>query len=148
MDIQPDFPVALFVKGLALLDKGQRNEAIATHERLRTKYPQQGFTWNLARTYALTGRVAEARRMMAGVHATPPADLLHPWFIAAAYTALGDRDEAMNWLERAYDLRVGFLLNIARDRAAGFDLRPLRSHPRFRALLEKLDLTRTGRSTS
>jgi hypothetical protein len=86
--------------------------------------------------------------MLGGVKAVPPNDLLHPWFVAAAYAAVDDRDAAMDWLERAYDLSMGFLLNIGRDRAPGFDLRPLRTHPRFQALLKKLNLSRTGRAAS
>lgn len=146
LDIQPDFPPALFVQGLALLETGRPDDALAVHRRLLAIYPQQAFTWVLARSNALAGQVAEARRTMAGVKATPPTDLLHPWFIAAAYTAIGDREEALDWLERAYDMRLGFLVNIGRERAVGFDLRPLGSHPRFQALVKKMNPTRTGRS--
>ena len=146
LDIQPDFQVALFVLVLAHLDEGRYAEAIAVQEKLLLKYPRSGHTWGLARAYALAGRRAEARQLLAGVRSTPAPDLLHPWFIAAAYTALDEHDEAMNWLESAFDLRIGFLTNIARDRAAGFDLRPLRSNPRFQALLRKMNLTRAGRS--
>jgi TolB-like protein/Tfp pilus assembly protein PilF/predicted Ser/Thr protein kinase len=146
LSIQPDFPVGLFVKGLVHSDRGEHQAAIALHEAFVAKYPRQAGTWMLARTYALAGRTAEARTLLARAGATPEIDLPHPWFLAAAHTALGEYDEAMNWLDRAYDLRIGFLTNIARDRAAGFDLRPLRSHPRFQALLEKMNPTRTGRS--
>lgn len=31
----------------------------------------------------------------------------------------------MDWLEKAYDDRILFLANVGRERAAGFDLRPL-----------------------
>jgi TolB-like protein/Tfp pilus assembly protein PilF/predicted Ser/Thr protein kinase len=144
LELQPDFPVALVVLGLAHLDKGQREEAIAAHEKLLEKYPHQGNSWILARTYALAGRSAEARRMLTGVQAKPPSDLVHPWFVAAAYSALGEHEEAMNWLEKAYDLRIGFLTNLARERAACFDLRPLRTNARFQTLLKKMNLERKG----
>jgi serine/threonine-protein kinase len=146
-DLQPDFPVALMVEGLALLDTGRRAAAIGTHEAFAAKYPQRGNTWILARTYASAGRPQQARELLAGLRATPPPDLVHPWFVAAAYSALGDQDEAVTWLERAYELRIGFLTNLARERAAGFDLRPLRSHPRFQLLLRRMNLARDGRST-
>jgi TolB-like protein/Tfp pilus assembly protein PilF len=146
LDIQPDFLPALFVQGLALLDRGRQDEAVAVHERMVAKYPRQGITWVLARTYALAGRPAEARRLLDRIETTPTVDLLRPWSIAAAYTALGERDTAVQWLERAYEQRLGFVLNAGRERGVGFDLRPLRSHPRFQALLKKLNLTRTGRS--
>jgi hypothetical protein len=40
------------------------------------------------------------------------------------YTAMGELDRAMDWLEKAYDQRILFLCNLGRDRAAGFDIRP------------------------
>jgi serine/threonine-protein kinase len=138
--LQPDFPVALAVLGYAHLDKGQYQEAIATHEKLLEKYPNQGFSWVLARTYALSGRAADARRIMASLESGAPGDLAHPWFIAAAYAALGNDEQAMDWLEKAYDARILFLSNLARERAAGFDLRGLRGNPRFRALLRRVNL--------
>jgi len=140
LELQPDFPVGLVVLGLAQMDKNRSGEATATHEKLAAKYPSKMNTSILARTYACAGRGADARRLLAGVLTSTPADPPHPWFVAAVYTALGDYDEAVNWLEKAYDLRIGFVTNLARDRAAGFDLRPLQMHPRFRDLLKKLNL--------
>jgi tetratricopeptide (TPR) repeat protein len=146
LDLQPDFPVALVVLGLAHLEQGRPAEAVARHEKLKAAYPGQGNSWILARTYARAGRAADARAILDGLRRQPPADLPHPWFVAAAYSSLGEHEDALDWLERAYDLRIGFLTNIGRERAAGFDLRPLRPNPRFQALLRKMNLVRTGRS--
>ena len=115
-------------------------EAIAAHEKGLALYPEQGFSWTLARTYALAGRSADARRIMASLEAGTSRDVAHPWFVAAAYTALDDHDKALDWLERAYDARILFLCNLARERAAGFDIARLRGQPRFQALLRRLNL--------
>ena len=50
------------------------------------------------------------------------------------YTALGDRDQAMTWLEQGYEERFnpGVLVR------PGFD--PLRSDPRFQALARRVGL--------
>jgi serine/threonine-protein kinase len=142
MELQADFPVALFVLGLAHLDKGHHAEAIRFHERAARLYPNQNFTWTLARTYALTGRTADARKIMRRLESGgPPGDALHPWSIAAAYSALGENEKAMDWLEKAYDARVLFLPNLRRERSAGGDFVSLRGTPRFQALLRKLNLT-------
>ena len=141
MELQADFPVALFVLGLANLDKGRHAEAIRYHERATAKYPNQSFTWTLARTYALTGRTADARRIMGRLESGgPPGDALHPWFIASAYAALGEDEKAMDWLEKAYEARILFLPNLLRERAAGGEFRSLRTNPRFQALLKRLNL--------
>ena len=143
MELQADFPVALFVLGLAHLDQGQHAEAIAYHERAVAKYPHQSMTWTLARTYALTGRTADARKIMARLESGgPPGDALHPWFIASAYAALGEDEKAMDWLEKAYEARILFLPNLLRERAAGGTFRSLRTNPRFQALLKRLNLVK------
>jgi eukaryotic-like serine/threonine-protein kinase len=138
--LQPDFPVGLFVLGLSYVDKGKFDEAIAIHQRALNMYPTQGFSWALATTYAHAGRNADAKKIMGELEAGRSTDVVHPWFVAAAYSAMGDLDRALDWLDKAYDERILFLCNLARDRAAGFDLRPLRGDPRYEALLRKVNL--------
>jgi eukaryotic-like serine/threonine-protein kinase len=138
--LQPDFPVGLFVLGLSYADQGRFDEAIAIHQRALKLYPMQGFSWILAATYALAGRKADARKIMAQLEAGRSTEVAHPWFVAAAYSAMGDFDKAMDWLDKAYDERILFLCNLARDRAAGFDIRPLHGNPRYEALLRKVNL--------
>jgi tetratricopeptide (TPR) repeat protein len=140
--LQPDFPVGLFVLGLGYADKGRFDEAIATYQRGLDKYPAQGFSWSLATVYALAGRKSEARKIMAQLEVGHSTEVAHPWFVAAAYTAMGELDRALDWLEKAYDERILFLCNLGRDRAAGFDIRPLHGHPRYEALLRKLNLAK------
>ena len=140
MELQADFPVALFVLGLAHFDKGQHSEAIAYHERAAVKYPNQSMSWTLARTYALTGRTADARKIMRRLESGAPGDAQHPWFIATAYAALGEDEKAIDWLEKAYQARILFLPNLRRERAVGGTFQHLRSNPRFQALLKRLNL--------
>jgi TolB-like protein/Tfp pilus assembly protein PilF len=140
--LQPDFPVGLFVLGLSYADKKLFDDAIATHQKGLDKYPGQGFSWTLATVYALAGRKSDARKVMAQLEAGRSTEVAHPWFIAAAYTAMGELDRAMDWLEKAYDQRILFLCNLGRDRAAGFDIRPLHGHARYEALLRKLNLAK------
>jgi hypothetical protein len=54
--------------------------------------------------------------------------------IAMVYTALGDKDQAMTWLEKGYDERFnpGVLLRPCFD--------PLRSDPRFKDLVRRIGL--------
>ena len=54
--------------------------------------------------------------------------------IATIYVALGDRDQAMDWLEKGYEERFnpGVLLR------PGFD--PIRSDPRFQDMLRRIGI--------
>jgi hypothetical protein len=103
-------------------------------------YPGQGFSWVLARTYALAGRMGDARRILARLESGgDPGDSMHPWFIAAAYAAAGENEKAINWLEKGADARILFLANIGRERAAGATFGALRDHPRFKALRQRVN---------
>ena len=57
--------------------------------------------------------------------------------IATLYAELGDKDKAFQWLETAYQERDGQgMIALKTD----FALDPLRSDPRFAALVEKVGL--------
>ena len=59
-----------------------------------------------------------------------------PYHLAYVYTGLGEPDRAIDWLERAYEERAGGLYGIK----GSFLFTSLRSHPRFKALLGKMNL--------
>jgi hypothetical protein len=56
--------------------------------------------------------------------------------IAQIYAYLGKRDESFDWLEEAYQIRAGGLLQIKGDPL----LRNLHTDPRLRAFLKKMNL--------
>jgi hypothetical protein len=58
------------------------------------------------------------------------------FFIAADYAALGEKDRAFNWLEKAYEKRDFFLPTLAVNPY----MDPLRSDPRFQDLLRRIGL--------
>jgi hypothetical protein len=59
-----------------------------------------------------------------------------PYSIALVYVGLGDRDQAFQWLDKAYDEHSVRLINIAvHPRLTG-----LRSDPRFTALVKRIGL--------
>jgi len=57
-------------------------------------------------------------------------------FVSAVYTGLGDRDRAMQWLQKAYDERTEYLIFLNVEPMAD----PLRSDPRFKDLLRRVGL--------
>lgn len=59
-----------------------------------------------------------------------------PYHMAYVYTGLGEADRAMDFLERAFAERSGSIYGIK----GSFLFASLRSHPRFRALLAKMNL--------
>jgi TolB-like protein/Tfp pilus assembly protein PilF len=58
------------------------------------------------------------------------------WLIATLYADLGERDLAIDWLERVYESRYGFMIYVK----VSPEFNPLHDEPRFQALLEKMGL--------
>jgi hypothetical protein len=52
------------------------------------------------------------------------------------HTGLGEREEAIGWLEKAFEERTGAIYGIK----GSFLFKPLHGHPRFQALLVKMNL--------
>ena len=59
-----------------------------------------------------------------------------PYFLALAYVVLGERDQAINWLERCYEERANLLVHLNVDPA----LDRLRPDPKFQDLLGRIGL--------
>jgi tetratricopeptide (TPR) repeat protein len=93
-------------------------------------------TANLARAYALAGRRNEAVQLITDLKTRSSPGYSNASEIATIYAALGDSDQAITWLEKGYAERFnpGVLLR------PGFD--PLRSDPRFQALVRRVGLSR------
>jgi adenylate cyclase len=85
---------------------------------------------------ALAGRTDEALKLLAERHELSQKTYVAPFPFAAIYTALGEIDEAFDWLEKAIDDRDGLIIHLSVD--PGFDL--LHSDPRYNALLRKMNL--------
>ena len=86
---------------------------------------------------SLAGRTAESRRILKELLGSQQP--VSPFFIALVYTALGDKDEAFRWLEKAVAERSGSVRYLKIEPR----LDPLRSDPRFEALLRQVGLSGT-----
>jgi len=89
---------------------------------------------NLARADAASGKKNEALKLLSDLKKRSTANYSHGSEIATVYAALGDSDQAMIWMEKAFDERFnpGVLLR------PGFD--PLRSDPGFQDVVRRAGL--------
>jgi TolB-like protein/DNA-binding winged helix-turn-helix (wHTH) protein/Tfp pilus assembly protein PilF len=104
--LDPTFGNGHFELGEALVQKHQYQSAIAEFQKaIELSGHLAAFDANLANAYAVSGRRAEAtaiaRDLEARSQLNPSADAN----IALIYVGLGDWDQAMNWLNKAYDAR-------------------------------------------
>jgi tetratricopeptide (TPR) repeat protein len=89
----------------------------------------------LAITYARLGRIAEARQILEDLKRALQ-QRASPEEIASVYVALGEKDEAFNWLKRALDAHGGEVEMIPMQPM----FRPLYSDSRFHEIVRRLGL--------
>ena len=118
----------------AYREKGDFNQAVALYEKAQaaTHFPSPG----LGITYAKMGRREDARRILDQLIEKSRQQYVAADSIAAVYVALGEKDEALRWLERAFEEHSGsFYSYMFRP-----EFRPLRSDPRFSDLLRRIGI--------
>jgi len=90
----------------------------------------------LGQAYGMVGDVARARDVLHQLEELARQRFVSPYHIAFVYTGLGEQDSAMDWLERAYEDRSGPVYSVK----GSFLFTTLHGHPRFIALLRKMNL--------
>jgi TolB-like protein/DNA-binding winged helix-turn-helix (wHTH) protein/Flp pilus assembly protein TadD len=135
IEMDPNFAMAHNQLGQAYLQQHQYEQAVVELQKaVQLSVGSPTCIANLARAYALSGRRSEAVKLLSDLKTSSTPGFSHASEIAAIYVSLGDKDEAMNWLEKGYAERFnpGVLIR------PGFD--PLRSDPRFRDLVHRTGL--------
>ncbi len=121
----------------AYLLTGRLTEGVAEMERAVSLSPGDTlFQAQLGQAYAVAGHIGKAREVLAQLLELARQRYVSPYHLAYLYTGLGDHDAALDLLEQAYVERAGGVQGIK----GSFLFAPLRSHPRFRALLAKMNL--------
>jgi TolB-like protein/Tfp pilus assembly protein PilF len=87
---------------------------------------------------ALTDKRAEALELVKRLENAKPGVYVRPTSIAMVYAGLGDRDQTMHWLHRAYSERDGMLAYANRE----FAWDKYRNDPEFRDLLRQVGVSR------
>ena len=134
--MDPTFALAHNQLGQAYLQKQMHDEAIAELQKaVQLSAGSPTCIANLARVYAASGKRSEAAKLLSDLKKRSNPGYSHASEIAVIYAALGDKNQAMTWLEKGYEERFnpGVLLR------PGFD--PLRSDPRFQDLVRRIGLS-------
>jgi tetratricopeptide (TPR) repeat protein len=136
---EPAFGLANHFLGRAFLAKGNHGRAIQQLRKSNELLGAVPFSiGDLGYALAASGRRAEAERMLADIMAKRRHQSYPALPIATIYMGLGQPDLALEWLERAAEERlVGYYMPSVDPI---YD--PVRSHPRFRALLSRMNLDR------
>jgi TolB-like protein/Tfp pilus assembly protein PilF/DNA-binding winged helix-turn-helix (wHTH) protein len=133
-DRDPNFPRAHAILGV-YVEKGLFKEAFADLERWQRSMPDSVWAW--AQYAYIYGRAGESARAGHGLEKLKQLDRkqpIDPALFFVAYIGMGNKDEAFRWLEKAYDAHSASLVSLKADPT--YD--PVRSDPRFQAMLRRL----------
>jgi TolB-like protein/Tfp pilus assembly protein PilF len=133
--LDPFFAPAHYVLGQALVQKRSYKEGIAELQKAIELSPgSTAFAANLAYAYAVSGMRDEAERILSDLKNRSPQAFSNAPEIAMVYVGLDNKDQAMAWLEKAYSERFSPWVLMRPC------FNPLRSDPRFQALLHRIGL--------
>jgi serine/threonine protein kinase/tetratricopeptide (TPR) repeat protein len=132
LEIDPNYADAFLAIGNALLAEHKAKEAIAEFSLA----PKMGnrMQSGIASAEAALGHRDGALGIVRSLVAESKQHYIGPEAIAAVYVALGDRDRAFEWLEKAYQARSAYMVLLRSDRR--WD--SVRADPRFAVLLKKV----------
>ena len=137
IELDPHYPMGHATLGWAYLKKGMYQKGLAELEQAVALSPGNTlFLAQLGQACALAGQVERARDVLGQLEEQARRRYVSPYHLAYLYTGLGERELALDALERAYEQRAGGVYGIK----GSFLFVPLRSHPRFTGLLRKMNL--------
>jgi TolB-like protein/Tfp pilus assembly protein PilF len=131
------FAPAHYVMGETFVQKHRYDEAIAELQKATDLSDgSTAFNANLAYAYAVSGRRNEAVKILTDLKNQAKHGFSNAPEIALVYVGLDDKDQAMVWLNKAFDERFSpwVLMRPAFD--------PLRSDPRFQDLRHRIGFSR------
>ena len=137
LDLERNFPLGHYLFGLALVHDGKNEEAVKEFEQAVQSSPESSIYQSmLAFVYAQNGRIEEARKILGDVIGEAQGDRASWQDVAGIYAALGEKDHALVALEMAFQRRDSRMTMLLNHEA----LMPLRSDPRFSALVRRAGL--------
>jgi serine/threonine protein kinase/Tfp pilus assembly protein PilF len=137
LEMDADYIPALLILSVLYSTSGIYDKAIATVKKLEdlTGENQQTLLF-YGITYAKSGKKDKAKEMLNKLLELEKQKYVKPTNIASLYGYLGDMDQAFEWLEKGYEERDQMMIWI---KVLG-RMEPLRSDPRFKVMLQKMNL--------
>ena len=135
LEMDPSFYYAHYNLGEALEMKGLTENAIAEYQRAIALNDDPVPQALLGHLYAKIGKKNEARQILQQLHESSKQHYVSPYLFAMIHIGLGEKDRAIDFLEKTYEDRDGY--SIAFIKVDPF-LDPLHGDPRFEALVQKV----------
>jgi TolB-like protein/DNA-binding winged helix-turn-helix (wHTH) protein/Tfp pilus assembly protein PilF len=136
LEMEPDFSEALMFRGAVLLRQRKYEQAIADFRNASRIDNRPWRLGVLGWALGVAGKRSEATAILRQLQAISRQTSTPPWSFAIIYIGLGQKDEALAWLDKAYAEHSSDLRALKVDPV--YD--PLRSDPRFQDLVRRVGL--------
>ena len=136
IEIDPNFIDAHGSLGEVYLQQKFYDQAIAEFQKAKQAENSAWASAKIGQVYAMSGKTADARRIIAELEEQLKRGAASPDYIAGIYAQLGEKEQALAWLERAYEARSDLLVFIKVDPT--WDT--VRSDARFQNILGRIGL--------
>ena len=137
LEIDPSFFATHKYLGLLYVQKGMYEQAITEYVKAKDLSPDDYHIVALiGHAYALSGHRDKARKTLLELKKMAQQKYIQPWSIALIYAGLGEKDQALAWLEKAYEDRSSYMVYLKVEPM----LDSLRSDSRFGDLLRRMEL--------
>lgn len=130
LELDPNIAMGHWCFGQAYIGEHRYGAAIQELERANTLGTTPLILRDLAWAYAAVGNKEKANAILAGLMRKTQSEYMSPYSIGVVDAALGEKDKAFEYLERAFAERDCHIAYLALDP----ELDPLRSDVRFRVL--------------
>jgi serine/threonine-protein kinase len=131
IEMEPNFYYAHGNLGEALALQGQFSEALNEYKKAGELNDDPFNLALIAHAYATSGDKAQARKVLSEMQAVAKQRYIQNYAFALVHAALGEKDEALRWLEQSYRNHAGADLAFIRIDPL---LAPLRGDQRFEKL--------------
>jgi TolB-like protein/Flp pilus assembly protein TadD len=135
LEMDPGYYYAHVDLGQVFAAKRAFDEAISEYQKARALNDDPFVLGLLGHAYASSGNKREALKILEELKEISRQRYVSMYSFAIVYLALGDKQEALRWLEQCYQDRAGADIGWIRVDAL---VDPLRGDPRFEALAEKI----------
>ena len=136
VELDPNFWPAHHWLGWAYEAQGRHEEAIAEAQKAVAYSAGAPYAVSaLGYAYAVAGRRAEAQKALNHLKELSEHGYVSAYYSAEIYVDLGEKDQAIQWLEKAYEDPYGDLVWLK----VSPRMDRLRSDPRFQDLLRRMN---------